>query len=88
MTTLYTIMYYLLRLAARDAPLCDDRTTAAGGDDNVAFARNGRQGHDAVESEERHSHAVQVATCKCKMFNTYYFKAILAYCTAVIFTCF
>lgn len=53
---------YLLCLSTRDSPLGHYRPTAAGRDDDVAFARNSRQGYDTVESEESHAHTVQVTT--------------------------
>ncbi len=49
-------------LTARDAPFSDDRAAAARRDDDVTFAGDGRQGDDAVESEEGHAHTVQVAS--------------------------
>ena len=52
----------LLSLSSCYPPFGDDGTATAGRDDDVTFAGDGRQSHDAVESEKRHTHTVQIAT--------------------------
>ena len=52
----------LLSLSSCYTPFGDGRTATAGRDDDVTFTGDGRQSHDAVESEKRHTHTVQIAT--------------------------
>ena len=49
-------------MASGDSPFGDDGTATARRDDDVTFASDGRQSHDAVETEKRHTHTVQIAT--------------------------
>jgi hypothetical protein len=51
-----------LGLSSCYPPFGDGRTATAGRDDDVTFTGDGRQSHDAVESEKRHTHPVQIAT--------------------------
>jgi len=60
-----------LRLTTSNPPIGDGRAAAAGRDDDVALAGDGRQRHDAVESEEGDAHAVQVATYSGKQIRYY-----------------
>ena len=50
----------------RNAPIGGGRSAAARSDDDVAFAGDGRQGDDAVESEKAYTHSVRVAACNSK----------------------
>ncbi len=52
----------LLCLAAGDPPLGDGRPAAAGRDDDVALAGDGRQSHDAVQAQESDASRVQIAS--------------------------
>jgi hypothetical protein len=49
-------------LAAGDPPLGDGRPAAAGRDDDVALAGDGRQSHDAVQAQESDASRVQIAS--------------------------
>ncbi len=55
-----------MRLTTSNPPIGDGRAAAAGRDDDVALAGDGRQRHDAVEPEEGDAHAVQIATYRNK----------------------
>ena len=52
----------LLSLASGDSPFGDDGTATARRDDDVTFASDGRQSHDAVETEEANTRCVYIAT--------------------------